>query len=72
MHLVGIKISGWLYMYVFCLYSFVQPEDGLIRAETCSCKHFLNKWSDGCLLVCFLTSHMGVVSVIIHLEAEFY
>jgi len=29
-HLVGINSRDWLYMYLFCLYSFVQPEDGLI------------------------------------------
>jgi hypothetical protein len=67
-HLVGIKSRDWLYIYVFCLYSFVQPEGGLIRAETCSCKNFLNKKSDEYLLVL----HMGVVFVVIHLEAEFY
>ena len=71
-HLVGISSRDWLYMYLFCLYSFVQPEDGLIRAETSSCKRFLNKQSDEYLLVCFLNLHMGVVFVIIHLQAEFY
>jgi hypothetical protein len=45
-----------VYVFVF-LYSLVQANDGLTRAETCSCTRFLKKVLDIYLVVFLYTNH---------------